>query len=96
MHTSWLALPSQATLRRVIRRDLAGRDLLCWCAPRACHADLLLLFANAKCCETFQCKRAPCEIVPRPMMPHFYCSEHLELGLRLAALNLPGNFGPDD
>jgi hypothetical protein len=30
------------------RRELAGRDLACWCAPGAtCHADVLLDVANA-------------------------------------------------
>jgi hypothetical protein len=30
------------------RRDLAGRDLACWCrADEACHADVLLDVANA-------------------------------------------------
>jgi len=27
-------------------RELAGRDLLCWCAPEACHGDVLLRLAN--------------------------------------------------
>jgi hypothetical protein len=27
--------------------ELRGKDLLCWCAPAACHGDLLLLLANA-------------------------------------------------
>jgi hypothetical protein len=26
--------------------QLRGKDLVCFCAPRACHADLLLLAAN--------------------------------------------------
>lgn len=26
--------------------DLRGKDLICWCAPEACHADVLLRFAN--------------------------------------------------
>lgn len=26
---------------------LKGRDLLCWCAPLPCHADVLLELANA-------------------------------------------------
>jgi hypothetical protein len=26
---------------------LRGMDLVCWCAPRACHGDLLLRLANA-------------------------------------------------
>lgn len=30
-----------------VRRELAGRDLACWCRPGvACHADVLLLVAN--------------------------------------------------
>ncbi|WIW89595.1 DUF4326 domain-containing protein [Sphingobium sp. V4] len=27
--------------------ELRGRDLVCFCAPRACHGDLLLRLANA-------------------------------------------------
>jgi len=23
------------------RRELAGKDLICWCAPEACHAEIL-------------------------------------------------------
>lgn len=31
----------------VIRAELAGRDLACWCAPdQPCHADILLDLAN--------------------------------------------------
>jgi hypothetical protein len=26
--------------------ELRGRDLPCWCAPRACHGDVLLWLAN--------------------------------------------------
>lgn len=29
-----------------IRRTLWGRSLTCWCAPKACHADVLLEIAN--------------------------------------------------
>jgi hypothetical protein len=30
-----------------IRRDLAGRDLCCWCPPgHPCHADVLMEIAN--------------------------------------------------
>ena len=25
-----------------IRVELAGKDLVCWCAPAACHGDILL------------------------------------------------------
>jgi hypothetical protein len=27
--------------------ELRGKDLVCWCAPKACHADVLLELANA-------------------------------------------------
>jgi len=26
--------------------ELRGRDLVCWCAPAPCHADILLELAN--------------------------------------------------
>jgi hypothetical protein len=27
--------------------ELRGKDLVCWCAPEACHADVLLELANS-------------------------------------------------
>lgn len=30
-----------------IRKELKGKNLICWCAPKACHADVLLEIANA-------------------------------------------------
>jgi hypothetical protein len=30
--------------------DLRGKNLVCWCAPQACHADVLLRLANKSCC----------------------------------------------
>lgn len=27
--------------------ELRGKDLVCWCAPKPCHADILLELANA-------------------------------------------------
>lgn len=26
--------------------ELKGKDLICWCAPLPCHADVLLRYAN--------------------------------------------------
>lgn len=26
--------------------ELRGKDLVCWCAPKPCHADILLELAN--------------------------------------------------
>lgn len=31
-----------------VRRDLAGKDLLCWCAPKSCHGDILRDLALGK------------------------------------------------
>lgn len=28
------------------KKELKGRDLICWCAPEACHGDVLLEIAN--------------------------------------------------
>jgi hypothetical protein len=33
--------------REQIQTELKGKDLVCWCAPLACHADVLLEIANA-------------------------------------------------
>jgi len=27
--------------------ELTGKDLVCWCAPEACHADVLIKMANS-------------------------------------------------
>jgi hypothetical protein len=40
----WLA--DQHQLLRMLD-ELSGRDLVCFCAPRACHGDVLLRLANA-------------------------------------------------
>lgn len=33
--------------RETVRRELAGKDLVCWCPlDRPCHADILLKIAN--------------------------------------------------
>jgi hypothetical protein len=41
----WLA--GQPDVIAAARRELAGRDLVCWCAPAACHGDILVEIANA-------------------------------------------------
>lgn len=46
LYRQWVMDPEQATLREVARRTLAGRDLVCWCAPAACHGEILLAIAN--------------------------------------------------
>lgn len=39
-------LKERPELIRDIRRELRGKDLVCWCAPLPCHADVLLKIAN--------------------------------------------------
>lgn len=34
------------TLVQVIKQELRGKHLLCFCAPKACHGDVLLRIAN--------------------------------------------------
>lgn len=31
-----------------IKQELKGKDLVCWCAPKPCHADILLEIANTE------------------------------------------------
>lgn len=33
-------------LAAAAREELAGKDLVCWCAPESCHANVLLEIAN--------------------------------------------------
>ncbi|MGV9278114.1 DUF4326 domain-containing protein [Streptomyces griseosporeus] len=47
LYKTWVR--SHTTLLERIRRDLAGRDLMCWCAESLpCHADALLSIAHSK------------------------------------------------
>lgn len=44
-HREWFL--SQPELMETARRELAGRDLVCFCAPKPCHGDVLLEVANS-------------------------------------------------
>ncbi len=39
---------ANAYLRNRIKRELAGKDLICFCVPQSCHATYLLEVANGK------------------------------------------------
>jgi hypothetical protein len=41
-------LQQRPDLKAAARRELRGKDLVCWCAPKACHADVLLRIANER------------------------------------------------
>lgn len=43
-YSVWLT--ERLAKRQLNLRELEGKDLVCWCAPRACHADILLRHAN--------------------------------------------------
>ena len=40
----WLVM--QPALYAAVKRELAGRDLICFCSPLPCHGDVLLEIAN--------------------------------------------------
>lgn len=46
-YAEWLQEPEQEALRATIRKELRGKDLVCWCAPHRCHAEVLMEVANA-------------------------------------------------
>lgn len=43
-YKKWLA--EQPSLVADIRKELRGKDLVCWCYPLTCHGDILLTVAN--------------------------------------------------
>jgi hypothetical protein len=30
-----------------VKRELKGKDLVCWCSPSSCHGDVLIKIANS-------------------------------------------------
>jgi len=42
----WLKLDADCRLKAEAIADLAGKDLVCYCAPQKCHGDILLHLAN--------------------------------------------------
>jgi len=43
-YREWLL--GQPDLVARMRRELAGRDLVCWCAPLACHGNVIIGLLN--------------------------------------------------
>lgn len=44
-YEAWLN--TQPALIEAAKRELRGKNLVCWCAPQACHGDVLLRIANS-------------------------------------------------
>ena len=50
MSLTWImGLTKPLFMVPLMNRELTGRDLVCFCAPRRCHADALLAAANPTC-----------------------------------------------
>jgi hypothetical protein len=43
-HRKWFL--GQEHMVAKAKRELRGKNLICWCAPAECHADILLKVAN--------------------------------------------------
>lgn len=43
-YEAWLR--GNPALMAAAKRELKGQDLVCWCAPRPCHGDVLERIAN--------------------------------------------------
>lgn len=46
LYREWAYDVDNEVFREAVRERLRGKDLACWCAPLACHADVLLEIAN--------------------------------------------------
>jgi hypothetical protein len=44
MFEEWVMQQHQLVLD--IKKELKGKNLICYCAPKSCHADTLLRIAN--------------------------------------------------
>lgn len=46
MYHLWFTQEGRGNLYDI--SELRGKDLVCWCSPKPCHADVLLEIANEK------------------------------------------------
>ena len=46
LYKRWIYDPPRDWLWTAAKAELKGKDLVCWCAPLPCHADILLEIAN--------------------------------------------------
>lgn len=46
-HRAQLMLPANWRSRNMIRRELGGKTLGCWCSPLSCHGDTLAQIADS-------------------------------------------------
>lgn len=46
LYRTWIESPAGAHIREKARKELRGKDLVCFCKPKDCHGDILLEIAN--------------------------------------------------
>lgn len=46
LYREWLMSPDGKHIREKARKELRGKDLVCFCKPKECHGDWLLEVAN--------------------------------------------------
>jgi hypothetical protein len=46
LYESWLLESVPTPIKDKMLAELKGKDLVCWCSPEPCHADVLLELAN--------------------------------------------------
>lgn len=46
LYLDWLVVHPEVVARA--RRELVGKTLACWCAPRPCHGEVLARLANGE------------------------------------------------
>lgn len=44
LYYHWLTKNEKSPIKDI--EELRGKDLVCWCSPKPCHADILLQMAN--------------------------------------------------
>lgn len=47
LYVKWINLTAQEELRDRMYKELRGKDLVCYCTPKACHADIILGIVNS-------------------------------------------------
>jgi hypothetical protein len=45
-YRAWIMQPDNAHMIEMAKKELRGKVLGCWCAPKPCHGDVLLEIAN--------------------------------------------------
>lgn len=50
-HKNWFL--KNEVLMKEAKLELKGKNLICWCSPKSCHCDVILIVANDDNVENF-------------------------------------------